>query len=123
MLSVVYKRHQQNERSMRSMEEKKMEGALSSFLYYSETGQLLYKADYTDQAEVRYSTRDASGNWSEGRASLPPLMVPYNLPDVSKANRPVFVVGDEFDVEALRALATTATCGIPDATGGKFPME
>lgn len=95
-------------------------GVKASFLYRDEFGELLYRADYDADLQVRYHVK-AGETWVEG---LPDLMVPYNLPGLySPRDGMVLIAGDEFDVEALRSLGLVATCGMNHLAGGVFPAE
>jgi hypothetical protein len=93
----------------------------ASFLYFDEWKNLLYRADYDSDSQVRYLVKVADGSWTE---RTPELQVPYNLPELYERRDSVIVLtGDEFDVEGLRSLGIVATCGLPHLNGGYFPKE
>jgi hypothetical protein len=99
----------------------KTAAAQASFLYFDEWKNLLYRADYDTDSQVRYLVKVADGCWTE---RTPELQVPYNLPELYERRDSVIVLtGDEFDVEALRSLGVVATCGLPHLNGGYFPKE
>lgn len=75
--------------------------------YTNESGKLLFQAVRYEPKEFKQRKPDGKGGWIWNLQGV--RLVPYNLPDVLKAENVIIVEGEK-DADNLKALGLTASC-------------
>lgn len=103
-------------------EEKKEESSFYFYLYRDQAGNAAYKVRQAENGDRVFLVRDKRRHYNEG---MPASYYPYRLDaiNLSRAETPIFVVGDERDCDKLAELGIVATCGVLDALGGHWPAD
>lgn len=84
---------------------------VATFDYTDLNGDLLFQVTKHDPKDFRQRRPDGHGGWISGTQGVP--MVPYRLPELQEAiaaDRTIFIVEGEKDVDNAIALSVPATC-------------
>lgn len=91
---------------------------IKAYDYIDELGKLLFQTVRYEPKDFKQRRPDGKGGWIWNLERV--RLIPYNLPEVIKANSVIIVEGEK-DVESLKAIGLTASCNPMGA--GKWRAE